>query len=127
MISDISSREDLEKIIVLFYEKLVQDEFMFPFFQEIVEEGILKSHLSVIIDFWEDILFQTHRYRNNPMQIHLNFHQKMEFEKEHFQTWLSYLNSTIDDHFTGVVSEKMKNRAASIAMVMQTKMKLYQS
>jgi hemoglobin len=125
MMTDIQSRNDLEKIIALFYQQLTQDEFMYPFFQEIVEENTLESHLSVIVDFWEDILFHTHNYRNNPMQKHLDFHKKMKFSKEHFQRWLSYLNRTIDDHYQGSTSHAMKTRAASIAMVMQTKMNLY--
>jgi hypothetical protein len=61
------------------------------------------------------------------MKIHLDFHQKMKFEKKHFQRWLSYLTSTIDDHYQGVVAERMKTRGTSITMVMQTKMNLYES
>ena len=125
MITDIQSREDLEKIISRFYQKLIQDALMYPFFEEIVEKNDLESHLSVIVDFWEDILFQTYKYRNNPMKKHLDFHKKMKFEKEHFQQWLSYLNQTIDDHYKGSVSDRMKARATSIALVMQTKMNLY--
>ena len=127
MKEDIQSREDLEKIISLFYEKLIQDDLMYPFFEEIVAEKTLASHLSIIVDFWEDILFQTYKYRNNPMKKHLDFHKKMSFEKEHFQRWLSYLNRTIDDDYQGLISERMKARANSIAMVMQTKLNLYTS
>ncbi len=127
MMKDIQSRDDLEKIISLFYQKLIQDESMYPFFEEIVAEKTLASHLSIIVDFWEDILFQTYKYRNNPMKKHLDFHKKMKFSKEHFQRWLSYLNDSIDSDFQGPISDRMKARAISIAMVMQTKMNLYTS
>ena len=122
---DIESREDLEKIISEFYEKLIQDEMMFPFFEEIVEGNHLDHHLSIIVDFWQDILFQTYQYKNNPMQKHLDFQQKMKFEKKHFVRWLQYLTEVVEEHFEGIKSLEMKTRATSIATVMQLKMNLY--
>lgn len=124
---DIQSREDLEIIISSFYKKLTSDHLLFPFFEEIVKSKSLEHHLSIIVDFWQDILFQTYRYKNNPMQKHLDFHQKMKFEKEHFTLWLQYLTETVDEKFEGENALNMKTRASSIATVMQLKMNLYQS
>ena len=124
---DIQSREDLEIIISSFYKKLTSDHLLFPFFEEIVKSKPLEHHLSIIVDFWQDILFQTYRYKNNPMQKHLDFHQKMKFEKEHFTLWLQYLTETVDEKFEGENALNMKTRASSIATVMQLKMNLYQS
>ena len=80
---DILSRTDIKFIISNFYKKLLKEDSMSPFFKEIVEEGTLELHLDIITDFWEDLLFQTYNYKNNPMQKHLDFHQKMNFEKRH--------------------------------------------
>lgn len=124
---DIQSRADLEHIISVFYQKLIHDEVMYPFFAEIVEENSLEHHLSIIVDFWQDILFQTFHYKNNPMQKHLDFHQKRKFERHHFTRWLQYLSETIDHTFEGSKSLEMKTRATSIATVMQIKMNLYKS
>lgn len=127
MKTDILSRNDIYFIIADFYKKLVKDRMMYPFFKDIVAQNDLVSHLEIITDFWEDILFQTHTYKNNPMQKHLDFHQKMNFTKKHFDRWLQYLSSTIDANFVGINSENMKTRALSIANVMQVKMNLYGS
>lgn len=124
---DIQSREDLENIISKFYQKLIQDKEMHPFFVEIVQENNLEHHLSIIVDFWQDVLFQTFHYKNNPMQKHLDFQQKMRFEKKHFTRWLQYLSEVIDEDFQGKKSSEMKTRAMSIATVMQLKMNLYES
>tara|TARA_R110002072_G_scaffold99971_4_gene219820 strand:+ start:902 stop:1285 length:384 start_codon:yes stop_codon:yes gene_type:complete len=125
--TDILSRNDIYFVIADFYKKLVKDKTMVPFFKDIVEQDQLEPHLEIITDFWEDVLLQTYKYKNNPMQKHLDFHQKMSFTKKHFDLWLQYLSSTIDAHFMGVNSENMKTRALSIANVMQVKMNLYQS
>ena len=125
MKQDISSRKDIHFIITAFYKKLVADEKMLPFFEVIIKENHLEEHIETITNFWQDILLYTSSYSNNVMQKHLEFNKKIVFEKEHFTTWLSYLKTTIDTSFEGQSAQNMKDRAASIAMVMQVKLEHY--
>lgn len=125
MQQDISSREDIHFIITEFYKKLISDSEMLPFFEEIVQQNHLEKHIEIITDFWQDILFQTNSYQNNVLQKHLDFNEKVRFKKAHFKRWLFYLQTTIDASFKGQVAQNMKDRANSIAMVMQVKFKLY--
>lgn len=122
---DITSREDLKEIISKFYGLLLVDKEMLPFFESIVAQNHLEKHLEVITDFWNDILFDTAHYKNNTMQKHLDKNAFMQFKTTHFTIWTSYLFATIDASFEGEISERMKNRATSIATVMQLKMKCY--
>jgi hemoglobin len=122
---DISSRKDIKFILNLFYEKLLSDEKMFPFFEEIVANKQLEKHLEVITDFWQDVLFDTTLYQKNVMQIHTEKHTFTSFKEEHFACWISYLFEVVDSQFKGLIASKMKNRATSIAMVMKVKMNLY--
>ena len=121
----ITVREDIKFIITAFYKKLVIDEEMLPFFEDIIAKNHLEQHIDVITDFWEDILLDTSSYENNVLQKHLSFNKKVTFKKHHFETWLAYLITTVDTSFEGEISERMKGRAKSIAMVMQVKMNLY--
>lgn len=122
---DISSRKDIKGILAIFYEKLLSDEEMFPFFEEIVANKQLDHHLGIITDFWQDILFDTTLYQNNVLQIHKEKHAFTSFKEEHFACWISYLFEVVDSQFKGLIASKMKNRATSIAMVMKVKMNLY--
>ena len=123
---DISSREDIKNVITKFYDLLLDDQLMMPFFEEIVQKNELAHHLEIITDFWHDILFATNEYHQNVMQKHLQKNAFITFKKEHFTIWVSYLFTTIDAAFTGENSERMKARAQSIATIMQLKMNLYQ-
>lgn len=123
---DISSRKDIKQIMTKFYDFLLADKTMMPFFEEIVQKNQLEHHLEIITDFWNDILFNTNEYQQNVMQKHLQKNAFVEFKKEHFTSWVSYFFRTIDASFTGENSEKMKARAQSIATIMQLKMNLYQ-
>ncbi len=125
MKQDISSRRDIHFIITAFYKKLVADKNMLPFFEAIIEENHLKEHIETITNFWQDILLHTSSYSSNVMQKHLDFNKKNVFKKEHFTAWLSYLKTSIDDTFDGQNAQNMKDRAASIAMVMQVKLQHY--
>ncbi|SDS25888.1 hemoglobin [Polaribacter sp. KT25b] len=122
---DISSRKDIKLIITKFYDKLLVDEKMIPFFTDIVAKNQLEHHLEIITDFWNDIIFDTTTYSNNVMKKHLDINVFVTFKKEHFALWVSYFFNTIDTYFLGDNSERMKARAQSIATVMQLKLNLY--
>ena len=122
---DISSRKDIHFIMSEFYVKLLADEKMFPFFEDIIIQDTLEHHLDVITDFWEDILLDSKKYHNNTMKKHTDKHAFIQFKKVHFELWVSYLFETINAAFSGENTEQMKNRATSIATVMQLKMDIY--
>jgi hemoglobin len=123
---DISSRKDIKFIITKFYDLLLADEKMIPFFEDIVAENQLEHHLDVISDFWNDILFDTNSYANNVMKKHVDKNVFVAFKKEHFTIWISYFFKTIDANFDGEKAHNMKNRARSIATVMELKLGVYQ-
>ena len=123
---DITSRENIYLIISNFYQKLIDDEDTFPFFENFILNKTLEKHLYIITDFWEDILFNTTKYQNNVLQKHLNIIKKTAFNTNHFNAWMLYFTETIDHNFAGLNAELMKNRAKSIATVMKIKLDLYQ-
>jgi hemoglobin len=124
---DISNRKDIKLIITKFYDLLLTDKKMLPFFEEIIAQNHLEEHLDIISDFWNDILFSTNTYANNVMQKHLDKNAFVAFKKEHFTIWVSYLFNTIDTYFDGNNAHNMKNRARSIATVMMLKMGVYEN
>jgi len=119
---DISSREDIKLIITKFYELLLADLKMIPFFEDMVAQNHLEEHLETIADFWNDILFDTNSYSNNVMKKHIDKNIFVQFKKEHFTIWVLYFFETIDALFDGENALIMKNRARSIATVMALKL-----
>ena len=120
MKKDIANREDIDLLVNVFYTKLLADNTINYIFTDIVKIN-LETHLPVIADFWESILFSSISYSNNLMKIHLDIQNKTPLLKHHFDTWLGYFNSTVDELFEGSVALKAKERALSIATVMQIK------
>jgi hemoglobin len=121
MNKDIENRHDIYKLVKNFYIKLLNDAEMHHFFIDFEDPKKLETHLQVLVDFWENILFYTGGYRKNAMQPHLELHQKKPFQTKHFKRWLSAFNATVDEMFDGENCVKIKSRAQSIATVMEIK------
>ena len=121
MKKDISSREDLFLLVKFFYDKLLSDKTISYLFTDIAKID-LDHHLPILVDFWDSVLFQSDTYRKNAMQPHLILNQKSPLEKHHFETWLMYFNNTVDELFEGEKAFLAKERAQSIATVMQIKL-----
>ena len=121
IMNDIQTREDLHLLMSEFYKKLLADSKINFIFNKIAKID-LAPHLLDLVDFWEQILFDTGSYRKNVMQIHLDLNQKIKLSSAHFAIWLDYFNTTIDENFKGQTAENMKTRALSIATVMKIKM-----
>ena len=120
MKKDITGREDLLNLVTRFYEKLLADKTISYLFTDIAKID-LAHHLDILVDFWDNILFQKDVYRKNAMQPHMVLHQQSPLQKHHFETWPGYFNETVDELFSGEKAFLAKERALSIATVMQIK------
>lgn len=120
--NDIQTREDILLVMQKFYDKLLADDSINHFFTKTTDVSKhLEEHFEILATFWEQALFLKGGYKNNMFQKHLDAHEKSPFETKHYQTWLHYLHSTIDDYFKGDYAEQMKTMSQSMATVMQIK------
>ena len=120
MKKDILTKTDIIQLVDKFYDRVKTDPLLGPYFIDLVKINWAK-HLPVMYTFWENVLFHTGTYDGNPMQIHKAMHDKFPMRTEHFQQWLRLFTSTVDDLFAGNNAEVIKQRATSIATVMQIK------
>lgn len=117
---DIKTREDIFLLVKKFYEKLLGDESISYIFTDVAKID-LEQHLPVLIDFWDTVLFDSGTYKKNAIEPHMILNRKSKFEKHHFDTWLKYFTGTVDELFDGEVAFIAKQRAKSIATIMQIK------
>ncbi len=121
MKADISNKHDIEEMINRFYDRVVLDEKIGHYFTEVVKVN-WEKHLPIMYSFWENIIFHSGIYEGNPMALHQNLSQKSPLKMEHFQRWTKLFNETVDDLFEGEKAEYVKQRAMSIATIMQIKL-----
>ena len=124
MKNDIENRRDIERLVDSFYDSVRRDEVIGFIFNDIVKIN-WQTHLPIMYDFWDNALFFTGAYRGNPMNLHQHLHHIRPLDKKHFAQWVYLFNKTVDEFFEGEKATLAKQRASSIAAVMETKILQY--
>ncbi len=83
----LESREDIEHLINSFYAKVVKDEVIGFFFNDVAKVNWNK-HLPKMYAFWESVLFGQMTYKGNPMGAHFPINEMQAMEQKHFDRWL---------------------------------------
>ena len=117
---DIENREDVQQLIDSFYAKVRADDAIGYIFNEVARVD-WEHHLPIMYAFWEGVLFQKPGYTGNPIQVHARLNQQIPLEKEHFERWKKLFMETIGEHFEGENAERARQRAISIATMIQLK------
>lgn len=121
---DIETRQDIEKLMEVFYSKALKDDMIGYIFTDVAKLD-LNHHLPIITDFWEMVLFQTvnfqEKYGRSPMLTHILLNEKTPLKKEHFIRWLKLFSETVNENFVGEKAELIVYRANAIANTMLIK------
>lgn len=117
MKKDIESVADIELLVNAFYEKVKTDPSIGPFFKHVD----WKKHLPVMYQFWQNAIFYSGGYNGNPLMTHQQINEGHPLTREHFNTWIQLFIATVDELFAGEKATIAKQRAISIATVMQIK------
>ena len=118
MLTDITTRADVEKLVNTFYERVQADEELGPIFNDVAQVN-WAAHLPTMYDFWENILFGTGNYRGRPMPPHFRLTQQHPLLPHHFDRWLALFTATTDALFEGEKATEVKSRALNIASIME--------
>lgn len=113
MKNDIQNRTDLAHLVDQFYDNVLLDEEIGPFFKKINFE----LHKPKMVDFWAFVLLGESGYKTDVTQLHLH----MPIQGNHFKKWLELFNSTIDELFEGEKVQTAKQRAQIIAWSINAK------
>ncbi len=111
---DISTRQDIIKLLQYFYNQLLKDEITHGIFKNIDME----AHIPIIADFWSMVLLGEVNYKGNPFEKHI----PLGLEKKHFDCWLGHFTASIDHFYSGEKADLAKQRAHSIAYIFQSKL-----
>ena len=121
---DIETREDLEFLILEFYKKVRADELLGNFFNStFTTEEAWNHHYPILIDFWEQNLFDKQIFQGNPTMAHHSVDKRFNFSigKEHFDRWVELWIKNIDTHFSGVKVELSKTKLSRLRVGMYEK------
>lgn len=120
-VADLTGRADVEALLRRFYDRVMVDDVLIGPFAEL-RAGGLDSHIPVMADFWQTVLFRAGLYRGSALHAHRRVHQQTPLSGRHFVRWLTVWNETVDEMFRGPVAEHAKIQAARIAWAMHRRL-----
>jgi hemoglobin len=110
---DINQRKDLDLLVSEFYKKVLADEKIATVFTGEIKIN-WTTHLPIICDFWENLLWGGNKYQDNLMQKHLDFNKNIPLTPLHLERWLLHWETTLTENFSGKNAAEVKERAAII-------------
>ena len=119
--TDLADRADVEGLLRRFYGRVLVDDVLAEPFTD-VRTGGLDSHIPVMCDFWETVLFSAGRYRGSALTAHRSVHGRTPLGGHHFVRWLTTWNETVDEMYCGPVAQQAKVQAARIAWAMHRRL-----
>jgi hemoglobin len=118
---DLATCADVEALLRGFYGQVLVDDILAEPFAEIRANG-LESHLPVMCDFWQTVLFSVRLYGGSAVRAHQPVHDRYLLTAGHFLRWLQLWTSTIDQMYQGPVAEHAKIQATRIARAMHRRL-----
>ncbi|WP_281612600.1 group III truncated hemoglobin [Flammeovirga sp. SubArs3] len=114
---EIQNREDVNKIVLTFYNRIRKDAVLGPIFNTAIQEEKWPEHLEKLTDFWYSNLFGVRTFTGNPVQAHIKTDNMMKntMGPEHFERWLELWFTTIDALFDDQLAQRAKQVAHNIA------------
>jgi hemoglobin len=120
-VADLTDRADVEALLRRFYGRVMVDDVLAEPFAELRIRG-LDTHIPVMADFWETVLFRAGLYRGSALHAHRQVHQRTPLTSRHFVLWLTAWNNTVDEMFQGSIAEHAKIQGARIAWAMHRRL-----
>jgi hemoglobin len=114
---DLASRADVEALLRRFYYQVFDDDLLAEPFADLAASGF-ESHVPVMCDFWETVLFRAGLYRGSALAVHREVQHRTPLAAVHFVRWLALWKSTVDRMYSGPVAEQAKTQATRIAWSM---------
>ncbi len=118
---DLAGRADVEALLRRFYGRALLDDVLADPFDEIRAKG-LESHLPVMCDFWETVLFRAGLYQGSALQVHRTVHDRHPLAGTHFLRWLGIWTDTVDQMYRGPHADQAKTQATRIAWAMHRRL-----
>ena len=115
------SEEQIKELVDCFYSRVRQDEILGPVFARAIGDH-WEEHLTKMSDFWSTVVLASHRYKGNPMQVHINLPR---LNQDHFDRWLALWRVTSSELLDQVHAQIFVKKAEFMAARLLSTIDLY--
>jgi len=110
------TQENIRRLVLSFYAKLIKDDIVGPFFIAKLGDDMSsehwQEHLETIVGFWISLALGNPKYTGSLFLPHTKLG---ELKRETFEQWLKLFSETLDEVYIKPIAEKFHERAMIIA------------
>lgn len=104
---DLDDRGEIAELVTRFYRELAQDSRFHHYFHTVAAVD-WPTHTRRMTDFWAGALLGGPADRRSAAEVieaHVRLHRAEPFDRELFDRWLEIFDSTLDEGWTGPMTE----------------------
>lgn len=117
MNNDIQTREDIVRLVDIFYDKVKTDPTIGYIFDQVAKVD-WSRHLPVMYAFWGSILLGEKSFDGNPMKKHVELGRITPMTEVEFSAWKKLFTQTVYELFEGSKADEAVLHAENIARLM---------
>jgi len=106
--ASLPTREDIARLVDVFYDKVQRDTVLGPVFNPRVHDW--DEHKATLVRFWVSVALGAREYRGNPMALH----RPLPIDDGHFGRWLGLWRATTAEVLPPAQAEVMYEQALRI-------------
>lgn len=115
---DLDSPEEIAHFVTRFYREIAQDDRFHVYFETIAHVD-WHVHTLDLTDFWTGLLLGgPHQEADDVIEAHRWLHDTDPFDRAIFDHWLEILDTTLDEGWSGPVTEQARRRGHGYAWAM---------
>jgi len=117
MLTNEVTKDNLNKLVVNFYTKVMKDDLIGPIFIDTLGEDLnsvkWKVHLRLITNFWAAIALGDTNYNSTPFAPHIPLKERLSVAA--FDRWLQLFFETLNSIYEPALAQQFLARAKNIA------------
>ncbi len=117
MIESEVTRENLNKLVLKFYAKVVKDDLIGPIFVDVLGKDLKsdewQAHIRLLTDFWASIALGDFTYNGSPFAPHVKFEERLSIEA--FERWLKLFFETLNTIYEPKIAQQFLAKSKNIA------------
>ena len=117
MLENKVTKENLNKLVISFYTKVLKDELIGPIFTDILGKDLKneqwKAHIQLLTDFWASIALGESAYTGSPFAPHVQFADRLSINA--FEQWLKLFFETLNTIYEPKLAQLFLARSKNIA------------
>jgi len=117
MLTNEVTKENLNKLVINFYTKVIKDDLIGPIFIDVLGEDMKsvrwKVHIRLLTNFWAAIALGESDYNSSPFAPHIEFADRLSVEA--FERWLKLFFETLNTIYEPELAQQFLARSKNIA------------